>query len=95
MAALSISNALDPRGTGAVRPVQVKAEARALSFYYGSFRALNRLDLWLLTAGMAGVGLQTSLREIMEAGSRPLWVGLIHWVALAALSLLLAKVFCG
>ncbi|HEX5612107.1 MAG TPA: phosphate ABC transporter ATP-binding protein PstB [Burkholderiales bacterium] len=68
MAVLSVSNALDPRAAAQGRPLQLKAESKALSFYYGSFRALNRLDLAVhehrVTAliGPSGCGKSTFLR---------------------------------
>jgi uncharacterized integral membrane protein (TIGR00698 family) len=47
-------------------------------------------DVWLLTIGMAGVGLQSGLREIRSAGMKPVAAGLIQWVFLAGLTLGLA-----
>jgi uncharacterized integral membrane protein (TIGR00698 family) len=48
---------------------------------------LQRADLWLLCVGMAGVGLHTNLRTLRAAGPRPLLVGAMQWLFLAALSL--------
>jgi uncharacterized integral membrane protein (TIGR00698 family) len=56
---------------------------------------LQRADLWLLTVGMAGVGLQTHLTELKQAGAKPFFAGLLQWVFLAAVSLGLARVLCG
>ena len=52
-------------------------------------------DLWLLCVGMAGVGLQTGVRDLRSAGIRPLLVGLGQWVFLATLSYVLASWLCG
>lgn len=46
-----------------------------------------RVDLWLLCVGMAGVGLQTGLADIREAGWKPILVGAGQWLFLAALAL--------
>jgi uncharacterized integral membrane protein (TIGR00698 family) len=53
-------------------------------------KLLQRIDLWLLCVGMAGVGLQTSFRELRTAGAKPLLVGAGQWVFLATLSMGLA-----
>jgi uncharacterized integral membrane protein (TIGR00698 family) len=50
----------------------------------------RRADLWLLCVGMAGVGLHTGLGDLKAAGLRPLLVGLVEWVVLAAVALGLA-----
>jgi uncharacterized integral membrane protein (TIGR00698 family) len=57
--------------------------------------AIRRADLWLLAVGMAGVGLQTGLSDIRSAGLRPVLVGALQWIVLAALSLALARWLCG
>lgn len=41
---------------------------------------------WLMTIGMAGVGLQTSIRDLVHAGARPVIAGLLQWILLAAVS---------
>lgn len=41
---------------------------------------------WLMTIGMAGVGLQTSIRDLVHAGARPVLAGLLQWILLAAVS---------
>lgn len=41
---------------------------------------------WLMTIGMAGVGLQTSVRDLVHAGARPVIAGLLQWVLLAGVS---------
>lgn len=51
--------------------------------------------LWLLSVGMAGVGLQTGFSDLREAGWRPLLVGLGQWVVLALLSLGMAWLLVG
>jgi uncharacterized membrane protein YadS len=57
--------------------------------------ALRRADLWFLCVGMAGVGLQTSVHEMREAGLRPIAVGVLQWAFLAAVSYALARWLCG
>jgi uncharacterized integral membrane protein (TIGR00698 family) len=56
--------------------------------------AARRVDLWLLCVGMAGVGLQTSFRDLRSAGLRPIAAGAIQWVFLAGVSLVLARWLC-
>lgn len=51
-------------------------------------------DLWLLCVGMAGVGLQTGLRDVRDAGIRPVLAGVGQWVFLAAISYALASWLC-
>lgn len=41
---------------------------------------------WLMTIGMAGVGLQTSVKDLVQAGFRPVLAGFLQWVLLAAVS---------
>jgi uncharacterized integral membrane protein (TIGR00698 family) len=48
---------------------------------------LQRVDLWLLCVGMAGVGLHTSFRTLRATGPRPLLVGAVQWLFLSTLSL--------
>ena len=43
--------------------------------------------LKLMCIGMAGVGLQTNLRDLLRTGSVPLLVGVAQWAVLAGLSL--------
>jgi uncharacterized integral membrane protein (TIGR00698 family) len=52
--------------------------------------AILLVDLVLLCVGMAGVGLQAGFGDLRRAGARPLIFGLVHWLALAVLSLGLA-----
>jgi len=42
---------------------------------------------WLMCVGMAGVGLQTNLRELLCAGPRPVLVGALQWILLSGVSL--------
>ena len=51
---------------------------------------LQRVDLWLLCVGMAGVGLQTSVAELRAAGLRPLAAATLQWLLLSSLTLALA-----
>ena len=48
---------------------------------------LNSGVKWLMCIGMAGVGLQTNLRDLLRTGSVPLLVGVAQWAVLAGLSL--------
>lgn len=54
-----------------------------------TLEAIRTADLWLLCVGMAGVGLQSGLRELRAAGARPLLAGALQWAFLAAVSLAL------
>lgn len=51
--------------------------------------AIQVVTLFLLTVGMAGVGLATDLRKIAKAGLPVLAVGAVQWVALSVTGLLL------
>ena len=42
---------------------------------------------WLMCVGMAGVGLQTNLRELLRAGPRPVLAGVLQWILLSSVSL--------
>ena len=41
---------------------------------------------WLMTIGMAGVGLQTSVKDLVQAGWRPVLAGLLQWILLTGIS---------
>ncbi|MCP4092838.1 MAG: putative sulfate exporter family transporter [Planctomycetes bacterium] len=41
---------------------------------------------WLMAIGMAGVGLQTSLRDLFHVGARPVLAGAVQWLVMAILS---------
>src|SRR5678816_2498306 len=47
---------------------------------------LQRADLWLLSIGMAGVGIETSFRELRAAGLAPVLLGAMQWLGLSLLS---------
>ena len=47
---------------------------------------LKRGGSWLMTIGMAGVGLQTSVKDLVHAGVRPVLAGLLQWILLAVVS---------
>ncbi len=47
---------------------------------------LKTIDSWLMVIGMAGVGLETSVRDLLKAGPRPVLAGAIQWVLLAAIT---------
>lgn len=55
---------------------------------------LQKIDLWLLCVGMAGVGLQAGFKELRGAGWRPLLAGALQWVLIAAVALVLTKWLC-
>jgi uncharacterized integral membrane protein (TIGR00698 family) len=54
---------------------------------------IHRADLWLLCAGMAGVGLQTGFADVRDAGPASIAAGALQWLLLAALSFTLASWF--
>ena len=60
-----------------------------------ALEAARRVDLWLLCVGMAGVGLQTGLSDLRDAGLKPIAAGAAQWVFLAAVSYALARWLCG
>jgi len=47
----------------------------------------------LLAIGMAGVGLQTSVRDLWKAGWKSVGLGLAQWIALIAITLTLMSIF--
>jgi uncharacterized integral membrane protein (TIGR00698 family) len=47
---------------------------------------LKRGGSWLMAIGMAGVGLQTSLRDLFHVGARPVVAGALQWLLMAILS---------
>jgi uncharacterized integral membrane protein (TIGR00698 family) len=55
---------------------------------------LRQADLWLLCAGMAGVGLQTGFGDLKDAGFRPIAAGALQWGVLATLSYGMARWLC-
>ena len=55
---------------------------------------VNRVDLWLLCVGMAGVGLQTGFGDLREAGWSPVLAGAAQWLFLAGISYGLTTLFC-
>jgi uncharacterized integral membrane protein (TIGR00698 family) len=59
-----------------------------------AIRGIERVDLWLLCVGMAGVGLQTGLADLKDAGARPILAATLQWVVLSGLSLGLALWIC-
>jgi len=48
--------------------------------------SLKHAGSWLMAIGMAGVGLQTSLRDLIHVGARPVLMGAIQWILMAMLS---------
>lgn len=57
-------------------------------------KLVEDLDLFVLCVGMAGVGLFSDFRQIVRAGVKPILVGVVQWVFLAALALALTLIFC-
>jgi uncharacterized integral membrane protein (TIGR00698 family) len=57
-------------------------------------KAIQKVDLWLLAVGMAGVGLQTGFADIRDAGWKPLIAGALQWAFLSIGSLALARWLC-
>jgi len=51
---------------------------------------IRKGDVWLLCVGMAGVGLQTGVRDLHLAGARPILSGALQWLVLSAVALALA-----
>jgi uncharacterized integral membrane protein (TIGR00698 family) len=51
--------------------------------------ALTRVDVWLLAAGMAGLGLGLELARLRGLGVRPLLLGFASWFVIALVSLAL------
>jgi uncharacterized integral membrane protein (TIGR00698 family) len=55
---------------------------------------IQRVDLWVLCAGMAGVGLQAGFSDLRAAGARPIIVGALQWIFLAAIAYVLTIMLC-
>ncbi len=55
----------------------------------GAHAGLSHLALWLITTALAGIGLSTDLGALRRTGPRPMLLGLLLWVTVAATSLLL------
>jgi uncharacterized integral membrane protein (TIGR00698 family) len=51
-------------------------------------------DLWLLCVGMAGVGIETSFRDLRRAGFRPIALGAAQWLMLSSLAFALTRALC-
>ncbi|MEO9181188.1 MAG: YeiH family protein [Acidimicrobiales bacterium] len=54
---------------------------------HGWHTSLSDVAAFMITVALAGIGLSTKLRDIRAAGSRPLVLGAILWVLVAATSL--------
>lgn len=52
---------------------------------------LLKIDVILLSVGMAGVGLKTGFRDLKKAGWKPVLIGLGSWAFLSVLTLVLIK----
>ena len=57
--------------------------------------AAKTADLWLLCVGMAGVGIETSFREVGRAGFGPIALGAAQWLVLSGMALGLTRALCG
>lgn len=53
----------------------------------GWHRGIALLATFLITTALAAIGLQTEIAKLVRAGSRPLALGFLLWVAVAATSL--------
>lgn len=51
-------------------------------------------DLWLLCVGMAGVGIETSFKEVGAAGPRVILLGAAQWLLLSATAYALTRALC-
>ncbi len=54
--------------------------------------AIAALSTFLISMALAAIGLQTSLRNLLSAGRRPLTLGFVLWVIVAVASLAIAHV---
>ena len=61
----------------------------ALGFNKAQLLALGNLSRWAFLLTFAGVGLRTNLKDLFKQGARPLLVGAVGEVAIAAITLLL------
>ena len=61
----------------------------ALGFNKPQLLALGNLSRWAFLLTFAGVGLRTNLKDLFKQGARPLVVGAVGEVAIAAITLLL------
>ncbi|HRF58708.1 MAG TPA: YeiH family protein [Fimbriimonadaceae bacterium] len=55
---------------------------------------IQRVDLWLLCIGMAGVGLHAGFKDLRKAGLRPIAVGALQWLILAGVAFGLTVLLC-
>jgi uncharacterized integral membrane protein (TIGR00698 family) len=53
-------------------------------------RGLGRVSVWLITCGMAGIGLMTEFRTVREGGWRPVLLGVLTGLAVYGIGLALA-----
>jgi uncharacterized integral membrane protein (TIGR00698 family) len=68
----------------------VKTYAKPIGLSDDFFKQAQLVVTFLMATGMAGVGLQTGVRDLKEAGWKPVLAGLLLWVILAIVSLVLA-----
>lgn len=71
--------------------------AAANSFFAipaGASALIQKIDLWLLCLGMAGVGLHAGFKDLRNAGLRPIAVGALQWVVLAGVAFGLTMLLC-
>lgn len=57
------------------------------------FRSLASAGKFLVIASLAAIGLNTNLSALVKNGRRPIFLGLVCWIALCAFSLALIKFF--
>lgn len=60
-----------------------------------TLKAINEANTWIMAVGMAGVGLMSGFKDLKAAGWKPILVGTVQWVFLAALSYGLARLLTG
>lgn len=67
------------------------ANGVALSAAENIFALLKELSKFLIVMAMAAIGLNTDIVKLIRSGGKPIALGFLCWVAIAAVSLLLQK----
>jgi uncharacterized integral membrane protein (TIGR00698 family) len=57
----------------------------------GWHTGITRTSTFLISVALAGIGVQTEVARLVRSGARPLALGFVLWVAVAAVSLLLQR----
>lgn len=64
----------------------------SLNLFPESFKsAIGQLNLFLLTAAMAAMGIETKLRDVRRIGLKPFYLGALSWLFITVLSLVSIK----